>query len=61
MEADANGNIRGAVEDALLELVRNCFDRDPDVAPRDTLDPFGELVERKGKVAKRVDFTIHQM
>lgn len=61
VEADANGNIRGAVEEALLQLVRNCFDRDPDVAPRDTLDPFGGLVERKGKVAKRVVFAIHQM
>ena len=33
-EVDENGSIRGAVEKALLHLVRNCFDRDPDIAPR---------------------------
>ncbi len=60
-EADANGHVRGAVEDALLHLVRDCFDRDPDVAPRDILDAFGELVARNGEYAKRVVFAIHQM
>ena len=33
-ETDENGLLRGAVEKALLHLIRNCFDRDPDVAPR---------------------------
>lgn len=61
VEVDANGQIRGAVEDALLHLVRNCFDRDPDIAPRDTLDGFGELVESNGKYSKRVVFAVHQM
>ena len=60
-EVDANGLIRGAVEESLLRLVRNCFDRDPDVAPRDVLDGFGELVQRKGIYAKRVVYAVHQM
>lgn len=33
-EADENGSIRGAVEKALLRLTQNCFDRDPEIAPR---------------------------
>lgn len=61
VEADANGLIRGAVEDTLLCLVRNCFDRDPNVAPRDKYDTFGGLVERNGDYAKRVVFAVHQM
>lgn len=61
VEVDANGRIRGAVEDALLRLLRDCFDRDPDIAPRDTLDDFGGLVEGNGSYAKRVVFAIHQM
>lgn len=61
VEVDANGRIRGAVEDALLRLLRDCFDRDPDIAPRDTLDDFGGLVEGNGKYAKRVVFAIHHM
>ena len=61
VEADANGLIRSAVEDALLHLVRNCFDRDPDIAPSTVDEKFGCLVEREGKYAKRVVFAVHQM
>ena len=61
VEADANGLIRGAVEEALLPLVRNCFDRDPDIAPNTVQEAFGSLVERDGKFAKRVVFAVHQM
>ncbi|MCJ1305252.1 phosphatidylethanolamine N-methyltransferase, partial [Hypocenomyce scalaris] len=61
VEVDANGLIRGAVEDALLPVVRNCFDRDPDIAPNTVDEAFGGLVERNGKFAKRVVFAVHQM
>ena len=61
VEADANGSIRGAVEEALLQLVRNCFDRDPDIAPSTVDESFGGLVERDGKFARRVVYAVHQM
>ncbi|EON60830.1 phosphatidylethanolamine N-methyltransferase [Coniosporium apollinis CBS 100218] len=61
VEVDANGLIRGAVEQALLPVVRNCFDRDPEIAPGTTEELFGSLVERDGKYAKRVVFAVHQM
>jgi len=61
VEADANGLIRGAIEDALLPVVRNCFDRDPEIAPNTVDEAFGSLVERDGKYAKRVVFAVHQM
>ena len=61
VEVDANGSIRGAVEDALLKLVRNCLDRDPDIAPSTVDEPFGGQVEMDGKFAKRVVFGVHQM
>ena len=34
VEVDENGLLRGAVQKAVLPLVRNCFDRDPDIAPK---------------------------
>ncbi|KAF8854224.1 phosphatidylethanolamine N-methyltransferase [Acephala macrosclerotiorum] len=58
---DANGLIRSAVEDALLPVVRNCFDRDPEIAPNTVEESFGSLVERDGKYAKRVVYAVHQM
>jgi phosphatidylethanolamine N-methyltransferase len=61
VEVDSNGLIRTAVEDALLPVVRNCFDRDPDIAPNTVEESFGSLVERDGKYAKRVVFAVHQM
>lgn len=54
-------HMQTAVEKALLPVLRNCFDRDAEIAP-DTIDePFGTLVERDGKFAKRVVFAVHQM
>jgi phosphatidylethanolamine N-methyltransferase len=50
-----------AVEDALLPVVRNCLDRDPDIAPSSGDEPFGGHVERESKYAKRVVYAIHQM
>ena len=61
VEADANGLIRGAIENALLPVVRNCFDRDADIAPNSVDEAFGSLVERDGKYARRVVFAVHQM
>ena len=61
VEVDANGMIRGAIEDALLPLVRNCLDRDPEIAPNTVQEAFGSLVERDGKYAKRVVYAVHQM
>ncbi|KAK8162133.1 phosphatidylethanolamine methyltransferase [Phyllosticta citrichinensis] len=54
-------SIRGAVEQALLPVVRNCFDRDPQIAPEDVADGFGALVERDGKFARRVVYAVQQM
>ncbi|KAK8191994.1 uncharacterized protein BKA78DRAFT_315532 [Phyllosticta capitalensis] len=54
-------SIRGAVERALLPVVRNCFDRDPEIAPEDADDGFGGLVERDGKFARRVVYAVQQM
>ena len=61
VEPDANGVVRGAVEEALLPVVRNCFDRDPEIAPSTVQEMFGGLVERDGKYAKRVVYAVHQM
>ena len=61
VEVDANGSTKGAVEDALLQLVRNCFDRDPNIAPSTVDESFGCQVERDGKYARRVVFAVHQM
>lgn len=61
VELDSNGLIRSAVEVALLRVVRNCFDRDPDIAPNTVEESFGSLVERDSKYAKRVVFAVHQM
>lgn len=61
VEVDENGLVRRAVEEALLPLVQNCFDRDPEIAPRTVDDHFGDSLEREGKYAKRVVFAVHQM
>jgi phosphatidylethanolamine N-methyltransferase len=50
-----------SVEISLFPVVRDCFDRDPEIAPETVDEPFGSLVERDGKYAKRVVFAVHQM
>lgn len=52
--------VQTSVETALLPVVRNCFDRDPEIAPESVDEAFGSLVERDGKFAKRVVFAVHQ-
>ena len=59
--SDANGMLRTAVENSLLPVVQNCFDRDPDVAPRTVDEAFGPTLEREGKYAKRVVYAVQQM
>ncbi|KAK4238182.1 phospholipid methyltransferase-domain-containing protein [Achaetomium macrosporum] len=60
---DENGDIVGPkeVEDALLPIVRNCLDRDPDIAPSTVDERFGAHVERDSKYAKRVVYAIRHM
>ena len=61
MDSTDHELIQISVESALLPVVRNCFDRDPEVAPETVEEQFGGLVERDGKFAKRVVFAVHQM
>lgn len=61
VELDVNGTIREPIEEALLPVVQNCFDRDPEIAPSTVDEPFGSSVERDGKYASRVVFAVHQM
>ncbi|EXJ94232.1 phosphatidylethanolamine N-methyltransferase [Capronia coronata CBS 617.96] len=53
--------IRHAIEKTLLPVVQNCFDRDPEIAPRTPSETFGSLVDRDGKYARRVVYAVHQM
>jgi phosphatidylethanolamine N-methyltransferase len=61
VEVDSNGTIQRAVEETLLPIIQNCFDHDPEIAPSTPEEPFGSLVERDGKFARRVVFAVHQM
>lgn len=61
VEVDTNGIGQKAVETALLPVVQNCFDRDPDVAPRTVDEHFGPTLEQEGKYAKRVVYAVSRM
>lgn len=61
VEFDSNGLFHRAVEAALLPVVRNCFDRDLEIAPNTVDETFGTLVERDEKYARRVVYAVHQM
>ena len=50
-----------AVAAALLPIVRNCLDRDPEIAPNTVDEPFGTHVERDSKYARRVVYAIRHM
>lgn len=60
---DENAEVAGPeeVESALLPIVRNCLDRDPDIAPSTVEERFGAHVERDSKYAKRVVYAIQHM
>ena len=55
------GPSRTAVEAALLPVIQNCFDRDPDVSPRTVDEHFGPTLEREGKYARRVVYAVSRM
>ncbi len=62
VELDLSTSVaRSAVESALLPVVQNCFDRDPDVAPRTVDEHFGPTLEREGKYAMRVVYAVRGM
>jgi phosphatidylethanolamine N-methyltransferase len=61
VEVDGAGTIHRAVEQALLPVIQNCFDRDPEIAPDEVDESFGGLVEREGRFAKRVVFAVQNM
>lgn len=50
-----------AVEEALLPLVADCLDRNPDIAPSTAEEPFGAAVDRDEKYARRVVYAIRRM
>lgn len=58
---NTGGPMRQAVEQALLPVVQNCFDRDPNIAPSTVDESFGSLVERDGKFSRRVVFAVSHM
>lgn len=60
IEVDSNVDFQRAIEDALLPIVWNCFDRNPEIAPRNVEEDFSEFVLREGKWAKRVVYAVHQ-
>lgn len=61
VEVDSMGVYESAVESALLPVLRNCLDRDPNTAPATVDEPFGGLVERDSKYARRVVYAIQHM
>ena len=61
VEVDSKGVFEKLVETALLPIVQNCLDRDPDIAPNTVDEPFGSHVERDSKYAKRVVYAIRNM
>ncbi|KAK3323576.1 phospholipid methyltransferase-domain-containing protein [Cercophora scortea] len=60
-EADHKDVNECEVEAALLPVVRNCLDRDPEIAPHTVDEPFGAHVERDSKYARRVVYAIQHM
>lgn len=61
VEVDSKGMYEQAVESAVLSVVQNCLDRDPDIAPSTVEESFGSHVERDNKYAKRVVYAIREM
>ncbi|KOS17741.1 Phosphatidylethanolamine N-methyltransferase [Escovopsis weberi] len=61
VDIDAKGMYVRAVEAAMLPVVQNCLDRDPDIAPSTLEETFGRHVERDGKYAKRIVYAIREM
>ena len=60
-DVDTTVPLEKEIENALLPVVQNCFDRNPDISPETADEGFGDIVERDGKYAKRVVFAVLQM
>ena len=60
-EFGAKSTYSHAVESAILPVVQNCLDRDPDIAPNTVDEPFGGHVERDSKYSKRVVYAVREM
>ena len=58
---DRTGIYEKSLESVLLPVIRNCLDRDPDIAPNTLDEAFGSHVERDGKYAKRIVYAIREM
>lgn len=61
VDVDAKGMYAAAIESILLPVIRNCLDRDPEIAPKDETEVFGSHVERDGKYAKRIVYAVREM
>lgn len=61
VDVDSKGMYARAVESAILPVIQNCLDRDPDIAPNTVDEVFGSHVERDSKYAKRVVYAIREM
>ncbi|TKA83150.1 Phosphatidylethanolamine N-methyltransferase [Friedmanniomyces simplex] len=61
IDYSADRTVRATLEQTLLPVLQNCFDRNPDVAPRTADEAFGPTLEREGKYAKRVVYAVQQM
>ncbi|RMZ77706.1 hypothetical protein DV738_g4247, partial [Chaetothyriales sp. CBS 135597] len=61
LPAQSQALIRNSIEKALLPIIQNCFDRDPDIAPSTAQEPFGGLVGRDRKYATRAVYAIKEM
>lgn len=61
VDIGSKGVFELAVESALLPVVQNCLDCDPDIAPNKPEEPFGGHVERDSKYAKRIVYAIREM
>jgi len=60
-EDDVAGQLRPAVEAALLPVLQNCFDRDYQFAPETVEEMFGGVIERDGKYSRRLVYAIKLM
>ena len=60
-DANVEQHVCEAMEGALLPIIRNCFDRDPDIAPGSAEESFGNLEQRDPKYARRVVYAVSHM
>ncbi|PNY27603.1 Phosphatidylethanolamine N-methyltransferase [Tolypocladium capitatum] len=61
VDVDCKGTYAAAVETAILPVIQNCLDRDPDIAPSTVDEPFGSHVERDNKYSRRIVYAIREM